>query len=209
VAAYDRWVLRTLALDADELLRGRVWQVLTYMFLHSLDGWGHLLSNAIGFYFIGGALEQRIGTRALLRVSLGAGLAGAAAVLLVQFTGVVTGAWEPRPVLGASGAVSGLLGAFCFLFWDEWLLLFFIRLRGKHLFWLIVAVDAARGLSSIFGSGNVAVHCHFGGLLFGVAWVSGWWPPRNVGLRLKRAWLARKLRVIEGGRSTKEERTIH
>ena len=48
--------------------RGHVWQIITYQFLHSLDGWTHLLFNALALYFFGGQVEMREGTKRFLTV---------------------------------------------------------------------------------------------------------------------------------------------
>ena len=189
---YQQTVIGWLGLSLPGVLSGRLWQVVTYMFLHSLDGWGHVLMNALGLYFFGTALEEQVGKKVLFKIAFGAGVAGAVAVLAVQAVGISTGAWAPIPVVGASGAISGVLGAFCWLHWDRTLYLFFVRMQGKHLLALVVLVDAIR----LFAPSQIAVHCHYGGLAYGLLWITGWTRPRTAMLGLRRLWLKRKLKVV-------------
>src|SRR3989338_3434861 len=84
-----------------------LWQAFTYIFIHA-DFW-HFLFNALLLWMLGRTLEPDMGPRKFLLYFLGC---GAAAALLAA-------AWEPgslRPVIGASGAVYGLLGAFAYLY---------------------------------------------------------------------------------------------
>lgn len=195
-ASYQSVVPAWLALRAEGVLSGRVWQLATYMWLHSIDGWGHLLSNGIGLYFLGTAVEERIGTRGFWRLAVGAGLAGGVAVLLVQGVGIALELRGGRPVVGFSGAVSGVLGAYCYLFWDRWLYLFFIRLQGKHLLALFLFVEAVRVVQSALGSGNVAVDCHLGGLVWGLLWITGYHHPKRAWLALRHWRAKRRLRLV-------------
>ncbi len=181
-----------VGLHIDNVLRGRVWQPLTYMFVHSLDGWGHLLSNAMALYFFGTAVETSMGSKALYKIALGGGLLGGVFSLVAQVLGEATGLWTTGPVVGASGAISGILGAFCWMNWDRWIYLFFLRLKGRHFLLLIIAIDAIR----VLGPSNVAVECHMGGLAFGILWVTGWIRPRHAWLSFRHWQMKRKLKVV-------------
>lgn len=195
--AYDRTVGRWLALDLDAVLRGWVWQPLTYVFVHSLDGWGHVLFNCLGLYFFGSAVEEMAGPRALTKLFFGAGLAGGAAVLLTHTVAPWFG-WSAAPVVGASGAVMGIAGAFCWLNWQRHIYVFVFRMTGKQLLTLLVFVDLLALLSRFThgGGANVAVQCHLGGLAFGLLWISGRTNPKTLALEFKRWRLRRKLRVV-------------
>lgn len=76
--------------------------LVTYAFLH--DDLAHLIVNSTAFLIFGTAVARRVGTARFLGLSLTATL-GAAIVHLIFHWGV------PVPVVGASGAVSGLMGA--------------------------------------------------------------------------------------------------
>jgi len=92
-----------LWLVPSEALAGAYWQFVTYMFLHG--GIDHILFNMISLGFIGLSLEAGIGARRLLELYLASGLGSA--VLYIALTGA-----SQSPMLGASGAVLGLLAAY-------------------------------------------------------------------------------------------------
>src|SRR5271169_1368789 len=68
------WVFDWLALSADGLKHGRVYQLLTFQFLHG--GLMHLLMNMIGLYFFGRAIEQMLGSAGMLKLYLASGVVG-------------------------------------------------------------------------------------------------------------------------------------
>lgn len=191
--AYQQYVTAWLGLSVDGVLSGRVWQVVTYAFLHAMDGWGHVLANALGLYLLGSAVEMSAGRKALYRLVAYGAVGGAIAVL--AYRGTMTALGYPQPtVVGASGAISAILAAFCFLNWNRRVYLFFLPMEGRHLLLLAVVVDAVRWI----GPAPVAVDCHFGGMLAGWLWVRGWINPRRAWLSFKHWRLKRKLRVIHG-----------
>src|SRR5258707_595099 len=75
---------------------------LTSMFLHG--GWGHILGNALFFYVFGNNIEDSMGPGRFLVFYLLSGLVAAGAHLASAPT-------SPVPTVGASGAISGILGA--------------------------------------------------------------------------------------------------
>ncbi len=82
--------------------------LLTCLFLHG--GWLHLIGNLYFLYIYGIGVEERLGRKNYLLVYLGAGFIGSA---LHMFT--VSRFYSDIPCIGASGAISGLLGAFIVL----------------------------------------------------------------------------------------------
>lgn len=128
------------------------WTPITYMFLHG--GLTHLLFNMLGLYFFGPRLEDRLGSRQFLGLYFTSGLTGA---LLSFFT--MPGAL----VIGASGAIYGIMLAFA-RYWP----------REQLLLWGIVPVQArvlVLGLAVLSlvlgrqGGGNIAHFAHLGGFL--------------------------------------------
>jgi membrane associated rhomboid family serine protease len=77
------------------------------MFLHG--GWGHLLGNAMFFWVFGNNVEDSMGRFRFLVFYLLCGLAAAAAHIFVDPA-------SPVPTVGASGAISGILGAYILLY---------------------------------------------------------------------------------------------
>ncbi len=131
--AADRFI-DEFALSAEGLHEGRWWQLGTHAFLHG-NLW-HLFFNMAALWFAGRLVERAIGTgRFLLLYALSALAGGIAQLVLVG---------GPSQLLGASGAVFGVVIALCTLFPEAQIfaLLFFvvpIRLRAKYLAWGMVA----------------------------------------------------------------------
>ncbi len=81
---------------AGDIRRGMIWQLVTYAFCHEAPG--HLLFNMLFLWFLGPMVEQRIGSSRFLQIYLIAAAAGGLLHLILYFN-------DPRPMLGASGAV--------------------------------------------------------------------------------------------------------
>lgn len=81
--------------------------LFTSMFLHG--GWAHLFSNMLALYIFGDNVEDRMGSGRYLAFYLICGLAAA-------FTHIVFNPTSQVPTIGASGAISGVLGAYFVLF---------------------------------------------------------------------------------------------
>ena len=86
------------------------WRLITYQFLH-WNLW-HLFMNMLALYFLGPTLERHWGGKRFLKFYLGCGTAGGLFYLLL----VAVGFLDPLPMLGASGAILGLLAACAILF---------------------------------------------------------------------------------------------
>jgi membrane associated rhomboid family serine protease len=144
-------------------------QIFTSMFLHG--GWLHILSNMWILFVFGHNVEASLGSFRYLLFYL---LAGAAAALMQVY--IQPG--SPSPLIGASGAIAGVLGAYLILFPRARIASLVILI----LFFTIVEIPAAiflllwMGLqvySGLFHAGNgVAWWVHIGGFLFGTVMVS-------------------------------------
>ena len=107
------WPLRPV--DGQSLFR--VWQIVTYAFLHSTDGIGyvlspHLLFNMLGLWMFGAEIERYVGPRRLLACYFASVITAALTQLVVP---VLLGT-PPAPTSGAAGGVFGLLLAYALLF---------------------------------------------------------------------------------------------
>ncbi|MBB5633149.1 membrane associated rhomboid family serine protease [Cryobacterium mesophilum] len=122
------------------------WRMITSLFLHSPQTYLHIIFNMFSLFVIGPPLELALGRWRYLALYLLSGLGGSVAVLLLAPT---TG------VLGASGAIFGLLGAF-----------FIIqrRLGGRNMQIIVVI-----GINLVIGFviPNIAWQAHVGGLVVG------------------------------------------
>ena len=96
----------------------RVWQLVTYMFLHG--GVFHILFNMLALWMFGAELERMWGTRVLPEVLLRTGIG--AGVLTVCFRCCRSGSrssCKRSIIIGASGAIYGLLLAYALYFPDR------------------------------------------------------------------------------------------
>jgi len=154
-----------LALSADGLRRGFLWQPITYMFLHG--GVWHILINLFILWFFGREVEYFIGPKYFTRLYFMAGIFGAAVWFAFNFNSYV-------PVIGASAAVLGCVIAFATLFPDRevTLLLFFIlpiSLRARYLALVAIAFDVVPLLQRT--DVGVAHLAHLGGAAFGYLYI--------------------------------------
>ncbi|MEI7973757.1 MAG: rhomboid family intramembrane serine protease [Bdellovibrio sp.] len=176
-----------------------VWQLLTYIFLHSLNI-GHLLFNMLTLWLIGTELEERWGKHKFLffylATGIGAGVLYTLGVVLFHLIfggerGLVT------PVIGASGAIFGLLLAYAWICGERTLhFMLMFPMKAKHFVWLLGAVEFLSLLSSGLTGSGVAYLAHLGGLLSGyLALLSmGYWSRLNWTTKLRRK--NQKLRLV-------------
>ncbi len=158
-----------------------LWQPLTYMFLHSPQQVVHILFNLLSLWFIGAELEMRWGPRYFLGYYLGTGVG--AAVLYSLGTLAYTVATESHvpllvPVVGASGAIFGLMVAYAMLFGDRVIhFMFLFPLKAKYFVLLLGLVQFMSLLASAAhpsaGGGDVAYLAHIGGIISGYLIVKG------------------------------------
>jgi membrane associated rhomboid family serine protease len=141
--------------------------LFTYMFLHG--GWLHLLGNMLYLWIYGDNVEDAMGhTRYLLFY----GLCGVAAIGVQA----VSDPHSAYPIIGASGAISGILGAYLLLFprakvLTLVLLPFFfttLRLPAMLLLLLWFAVQLVSDLAVHGGDTSVAFRAHIGGFVAGM-----------------------------------------
>lgn len=142
------------------------YRLLSSMFLHG--GWAHLLGNMFFLFVFGDNIEERMGAGRYLLFYLVGG------VLATLAHGLVTPA-SPVPLIGASGAVSAVLGAYIVLFPRQRVLTF---IPPFFIFWLpawvylgywalLQIAKAVGGLALVAGEG-IAWWAHVGGFLYGV-----------------------------------------
>ena len=171
----------TFLVSWNGLMEGRLWTLLTSVFSHSMLF--HLLINMYVFFGFGAMLENHLGQSRFLHFYL---MAGAVGSLAHSFVSAFLLDSPGLPALGASGAVSGVILLFSFIFPHEKLLLFGLipipAMGGALLFvgldfWGLIA--QTRGSSLPIGHG-----AHLGGALFGFLYyflyLKGHPPIRNI-----------------------------
>jgi membrane associated rhomboid family serine protease len=140
---------------------------ITSMFLHG--GWMHLLGNMLFLWIYGDNVEDAMGHARYLVFYL---LCGIAAI----FVQSLANPDSPYPIIGASGAISGVLGAYLLLFPRARVLtlvllpFFFTTLRMPAMLLLLLwfAVQLISDLAVPDGSASVAFRAHIGGFLTGM-----------------------------------------
>lgn len=148
-----------------------LWQPLTYMFLHSAD-WSHIVFNMLMLWWLGAELEQVWGSRYFLFFYIMAGLgAGILYTLGMAFYAFVYNG-SPlgllTPVVGASGAIFGLLLAYGRLFGDRVVAFMMIfPMPAKYFVMLLGAIQLLSMMGSTPAGGDVAYLAHLTGLLSG------------------------------------------
>lgn len=151
------------------------WQIVTHMFMHG--GLAHIFFNMYALFIFGVILERVWGAQRFLFYYLFTGLMaavfqlGATAVEYQLMYGTIfpisQGFSEPAiPMVGASGAVMGVVAAFGVLFPNTQLQLLFppVRLTAK---WLVIIVIGIDVLMLFMGNTGIAHWAHIGGALSG------------------------------------------
>ncbi len=188
----------------------RIWQVITYMFMHDYSSLFHILFNMFALYTFGSAIEYIMGSKRFLNFYLITGLGALGLQLLVQSIEVYsisgsiiqngsflvdslkrTISFNPElisqkeastllgiyltPMVGASGAIFGLLIAFGMLFPNAELFIMFIPVpvKAKYIIPIYVLLELFLGVKNFSGD-SVAHFAHLGGALFGFILVKIW-----------------------------------
>ncbi|OQX78859.1 MAG: hypothetical protein B6D56_08200 [Candidatus Omnitrophica bacterium 4484_70.1] len=142
-----------------------LWQLFTYMFIHV--GLWHLVVNMLMLIFFGPGIEEVLGRRLFLIYYFYTGIGAALCSFITAFN-------SPIPVVGASGAIFGLLVAYAILFPDTVLFLFFIfPMRIKQAVFFLAAINLLGALSS--PNSGIAYFAHLGGGLFGYLYFKNAW----------------------------------
>lgn len=139
--------------------------LITYMFIHA--GWVHLLTNMLFLWVFADNVEDAFGYFAFLLFYLLTGIAGG-------LTHVLMAPSSPAPLIGASGAVSGVIAAYMLLYPKAriWILLFMrlpIRIGAV---WVLGGWFALQVVSLLLAGEDgvrVAWWAHIGGFLAGLA----------------------------------------
>lgn len=183
----------------------KVWQVITYMFMHG--GFAHLFFNMFALFTFGSTVEYFMGSKRFLNFYLITGLGALVLQFLVQGLEVyqIVGSFKVSdpigiditqeqlkklsaiyygPMVGASGAIFGILIAFGMLFPNtEMFIIFFpVPIKAKYLIPLYVVLELFLGVKQFEGD-SIAHFAHLGGALFGFILIKLWGLQRPGGYR--------------------------
>ncbi len=180
----EQFIFRYGAIPVFIINGERLPALFSSMFLHG--GFDHIIGNMLYLWIFGDNVEDACGHLGFLVMYLLAGLSGA-------FLHILTAMNSRTPMIGASGAISGVLGAYLVLFPTARILAlipfgFFIRLvyLPAYLFLgLWILLQFIYGFASLPGiGGGIAFFAHIGGFLFGLIWGLILRPRRNKGRTL-------------------------
>jgi membrane associated rhomboid family serine protease len=177
----------------------RLWEVITYMFMHG--GFAHIFFNMFALFSFGPIVEYSMGPKKFLSFYFICGIGAIILQMLVQalevhaITGGITiqhpgldssylayGAKAQSlyelyntPVVGASGAIFGLLIAFGMLFPNMELMILFIPvpIKAKYIIPVYVVLELFLGVKQFSGD-SVAHFAHLGGAILGYIMVKYW-----------------------------------
>ncbi len=184
------------AMDTSAVLNGQVWRLLTYAFLHDRSSLWHIAMNMLILWFFGRTLERMYGSRELLLFYLTAAIAAAVGFSLISLL-VPTGG----KMLGASGAVMGVMMLYGIHFPRQQVWVWFIPVEIRWLIAFYIAVDLFPLLQLLSGEpdySGVAHAAHLSGLLFGWIYYRFQWRLETVADRLTGGLLFRWKRATRG-----------
>ncbi|NIO03219.1 MAG: rhomboid family intramembrane serine protease [Proteobacteria bacterium] len=150
-----------------------LWQLGTYIFLHG--SLFHLLFNLFALWMFGCQLERQWGTKNFLKYFFVTGIGAGISYALVN-------PGQLGPVIGASGAIYGILLAYAMIFPDQMIYVWFLfPMKAKYFVMIFGAIEL---YASIVGTGGGIAHvAHLGGMLFGYLYI-------NYARIIKRIYLA-------------------
>ena len=192
---YRHFLLHPATDDPISVWTGEIWQLGTYMFLHDLSSPFHVFINGLILWFFAPLFEMRWGAKALSSFLLYCGIGAGIFTVIMS---LIAPSYFGAPVLGASGAILGLISAFGLVFPNQPIYLWFlIRIEGKYIIPITIGIDTLLFLSQ---PGSFAYATHMGGLLTGYLLITGNWRPGVIKDKMRLAMLRKKrkhLKVVD------------
>lgn len=178
----EDFMVRTFAMFYPASPLFRPWQVITHMFMHG--GFFHLFFNMYSLWMFGSLIERQIGFKKFITFYFICGLGAAAMHTGVEWLSANTMLAAGNnadytqllytPVLGASGAIYGLLIGFAMIYPDARLTLIFppITLGVKWWVGIFIAIELFTGITGT--AMGIAHFAHLGGALLGFLLMMFW-----------------------------------
>jgi membrane associated rhomboid family serine protease len=187
------------------VVRGFVWQLGTYMFLHDPTSIFHILFNLVFIWMFGGELERAWGGPAFLRYYLVCGIGGG---VFATIMGLVHAPHYNVVTFGASGALFGLIIAFGMVFSERtvlFMLLFPMKARTMAMILFAIAF-----FSTITRSSDGISHVgHLGGAVTGFLYLKRVWRVGDLYRELKWKIRRRRFKVMQKNEKDDFDRWIH
>jgi len=168
ISTYN-WFVLAFGLVPSAVTHGlRIWQPITYLFLHDGSTIWHILTNMFVLFMFGRELELVWGRTRFLQYYF---LTGVGAGLINVIVNTVPVFWGHRPsdvpTIGASGAIFGILLACAIVFPDRQVIMFPIPIKMTMRTFVIVMTILEFLATFGLGGSNISHICHFGGMLVG------------------------------------------
>ena len=161
-------VMKYLALYSFKTGAFEPYQIVTHMFLHG--GLGHIFFNMFALFMFGRVLESVLGGKKFFLLYFLSGLGAAALQLFIYYLQNA-----PAMMIGASGAIFGVLIAFAMMFPNVELMIIFlpIPIKAKYLVPAYAVLELFFGIAN-FSSDNIAHFAHLGGAVVGFILIKIW-----------------------------------
>ena len=173
-----------------------LWQPFTYMFFHapfySSVGISHILLNMLGLWVFGRELEQAWGKKKFLKYYFITGIGSGLITYFFQMS-------SDNPVIGASGAVYGILLAYGILYPNR--MLYIWGLIPVKSMWLVIIMGAIAFFGLLGNSDGISHVTHISGMLIGYILLKKKWSWRGI-------WFSIRKKTIEFQVQRHEEKVI-
>ena len=163
-----------------------LWQIFTYLFVHS-SGFFHIFFNMFVLWMFGSELERLWGGRFFLAYYIVCGVGAGLIYLLCLWLGIsffnLSSAALTTPMIGASGAIFGLLFAYSLIFSER--IIYFMMIfpiKARHFALLIGLVEFVSLINSGIGS-SVSHLAHLSGFVSGFLFLQTWKAIQNFNVR--------------------------
>ena len=181
----DDFMVRTFAMFYPAHPLFRWWQPLTHMFMHG--GWWHIFFNMYTLVMFGMVVERALGTKKFLILYFVTGLGAVALHTGVEWLDIhrLAASASPTaqadildilrsPMVGASGAIYGVLVAFAMLYPEARMTLIFppVTLDAKWMVAIFIGIELITGITGT--QVGIAHFAHLGGALFGFLLILYW-----------------------------------
>ncbi len=145
-----------------------LWQFVTYVFMHGHPL--HLLLNMLILWYFGAEIEMRLGQSSFLKYFFICGIGAGVFNFLVSavFTDPIR---LTHPIIGASGAIFGILAAYGIFYGNRYFLVFFLfPMKAKYFVLVMAGIELIMGVESN-AQDNVAHFAHIGGMFVGAVYI--------------------------------------
>ncbi|MGA2915968.1 MAG: rhomboid family intramembrane serine protease [Sedimentisphaerales bacterium] len=169
VKPVGRFIYEWFSVDSTSFSRfPQVWRLISYQFLHDPSTLWHLALNMLGLYFLGPTLERFWHSKKFLVFYLACGAAGGVCYLLLTALGITA----PGILIGASGAILGMLAA-CAILFPQFVVVLFVfpvPIRLAAIIFTFVYIISIF-IGAVNAGGDAA---HLAGMAVGAGYVYLW-----------------------------------